>query len=292
MEAANARLPRQFDPIETPERSGSAKTQLTRGLWHPVRSVCVSAGEMAAFMASAVFETRGVWRYTAEVLRQAGIIIVGSALLIWGMELVLGTMCATEADYSLRSYGATAYAGVFTAFCDGREMSSYMFGYVVSAKIGCGLVAELGSMRINEEIDALEAQGLNPMRFLVATRLVAAWLAFPMLLIVGMGVSFLGNFLIIVVQIGEVSRGAFDLVHWGFLSPEDLLFNIGRVMVTGSAIVLVGMYYGYHARGGPAGVGTATARSMIVNLMSIQVINGAFSLWHYASPSQHIPIGG
>ena len=246
---------------------------------------------MAVFFGRTLLELRGVWRYTSEILRQAGILIVGSAAVIWFMEFVMGAECATEANYVLRGYGATIYSGVFTAWCSNREMGPYMWGYIVSAKIGCGLVAEIGSMRINEELDAMESMGLNPMRYVVATRLVGAWLAMPLLFHVGLAIHELADYTIIVNQIGEVSQGGWELIHWSFQDPKDILFGEAKIMAMGTAIVMVAMYYGYNARGGPVGVGTATARSMILNLILVHII-GSLGTALFWGLNPRGPIGG
>ena len=102
-----------------------------------------------------------MFHFFGEALRQAGILILGSALVIWGMVFILGLQCGIEGAYFNRSVGAPAYAGVFAAWCDLREMVPYMFGYIMAAKVGTGIVAELGAMRINEEIDALEVMGVQ-----------------------------------------------------------------------------------------------------------------------------------
>jgi phospholipid/cholesterol/gamma-HCH transport system permease protein len=261
------------------------------GLWDPVRDVIEAAGDFAAFSGRAVIEVARVWRYTGEVLRQAGILILGSALVIWGMVFIIGLECATESDYILRGYGASGYTGVFTAWCGLREYGPYMFGYIMSAKVGCGLVAELGSMRIQDEFDGMESMGLDPMRYVVATRLLAAWLVLPPIFIVGIGLNYLGDWLVVIVQIGEVSQGAWETIHWLFQSPADFLYSFLKVWVMFTTIVLVGMYFGYNARGGPAGVGRATARSMIVNLILVHVI-GAVGSSLFWGLSPNAPIGG
>ena len=119
-----------------------------------------------------------VFRFFGEALRQAGILILGSALVIWGLVFILGLQCGIEGAYFNRAQGAPAYAGVFAAWCDLRELVPYAFGYMLAAKVGTGIVAELGAMRISDEIDALEVMGVPPVTFLCATRLLAAWLAF------------------------------------------------------------------------------------------------------------------
>ncbi len=146
-----------------------------------------SLGDIIRFCGEAfgdIFNGR-VFHFFGEALRQAGILILGSALVIWGMVFILGLQCGIEGAYFNRSVGAPAYAGVFAAWCDLREMVPYMFGYIMAAKVGTGIVAELGAMRINEEIDALEVMGVKPITFLAATRLLAAWMVLALHLHLG-----------------------------------------------------------------------------------------------------------
>lgn len=258
-----------------PESAGS---RLTHNLTAPIRGTFEQAGDMGAFIGRALVEIRGVWRYSAEILRQVGILIVGSAAVIWFMEFVMGMECGLEANYVLRGYGATVYSGVFTAYCAARECIPFMWGCILAAKVGCGLVAEIGSMRINDELDAMDTMGLSPMRYVVATRLVACWIAFPLIFLVGMGFHYLANFFILIVTIGEVSQAGWETIHWGFTQPVDILYSLIKGMTLGTLIVLVAMYYGYNASGGPVGVGTATARSMILNLIIVCVIGAALTM--------------
>src|SRR3712207_4202757 len=116
-----------------------------------------------------------VFKYTGEMLRQCGVLVLGSALTIWTLMFILGLTCGIEGAYFNRSTGAPAYAGVFAAWCDLREALPYAFGYMMSAKVGTGLVAEIGAMRISDEVDALEVMGIDSLLFLCATRLLAAW---------------------------------------------------------------------------------------------------------------------
>jgi phospholipid/cholesterol/gamma-HCH transport system permease protein len=170
-------------------------------------------------------------------------------------------------------------------------MVPYMFGYIMSAKVGTGIVAELGAMRINEEIDALEVIGVRPITFLAATRLLAAWLVLPFVYLSAVGVGFLASYLAVVKQIGEVSSGGYFLIFWMFQNPPDLLFSVIKGMAMATAIVAVGCYYGYTASGGPVGVGQATAKSMILNMVLVHLIGmmGSQIFWG-ANP--RAPIGG
>jgi phospholipid/cholesterol/gamma-HCH transport system permease protein len=232
-----------------------------------------------------------VLHFFGEAMRQAGILILGSALVIWGMVFILGLECGIEGAYFTRAQGAPAFAGVFSAWCDLREMVPYMFGYIMAAKVGTGIVAELGAMRINEEIDALEVIGIRPITFLAATRIVAAWLVLPFIYVAAVGVGFFASYLAVVQQIGEVSSGGYFLIFWMFQNPPDLLFSVIKGMAMATAIVVVGCYYGYTASGGPVGVGQATAKSMILNMVLVHLI-GAMGSQLFWGANPRAPIGG
>jgi len=232
-----------------------------------------------------------VLRFAGEALRQAGILILSSTLVIWGLIFIIGLQCGIEGAYLNRAIGAPPYAGVFAAWCDLRELVPYAFGYMMAAKVGTGIVAELGSMRISDEIDALEVMGISSLTFLCATRLLAAWLVLPFMYMAGVGAAFLASYVAVVLQIGEVSQAGYALVFWQFQSPPDLLYSLAKGMAMATAIVLVGCWYGYTASGGPVGVGTATAKSMVVNIVLVHLI-GMVGTQLFWGANPNAPIGG
>src|SRR5246127_1033587 len=124
-------------------------------LLSPVREV----GDMAAFAGRTVVAAPGSLRYFAEVLRQIGTLVVGTTLVLLALEAVIGGECALFFVYLVRPLGAGSFTGFFEVPCGIRELYPYMFGYIFAAKVGCGLVAEIGSMRISTEIHALASIG-------------------------------------------------------------------------------------------------------------------------------------
>ena len=252
-----------------------------------------SSGEIFKFTGKIVKEvlTLKVLKFFGETLRQAGILIVSSTLVIWGLVFIIGLQCGIEGAYFSRSDGTPAYAGVFSAWCDLRELVPYGFGYMMAAKVGTGLVAELGSMRISDEIDALEVMGISGVRFLCATRLLAAWLVLPFVYLCSIGAGFLASYLAVVQQIGDVSSGGFFLIFWQFQNPPDLLYSLIKAMAMATVIVLVGCYYGYNASGGPVGVGTATAKSMVLNIVAVHLV-GMIGTQLFWGANPRAPIGG
>jgi phospholipid/cholesterol/gamma-HCH transport system permease protein len=257
------------------------------------RDWLASTGEIGRFTGLIV---RDVWslrvlRFFGESLRQAGILIVGSTAIIWTLMFILGLQCGIEGAYFTEASGAPAYSGVFSAWCDLREITPYAFGYMLAAKVGTGIVAELGAMRISEEIDALEVMGINSVTFLCATRLLAAWLVFPFMYMAGIGAAFVASYLADVYQIGYVSSGGYLLIFWQFQNPPDFIYSLTKAMFMATAIVLVACYYGYTASGGPVGVGKATAKSMVLNLVLVHII-GALGTQIFWGANPRAPIGG
>jgi hypothetical protein len=157
--------------------------------------------KFSAAIARDVFNLR-VLRFIGEALRQAGILIVSSTLVIWGLIFIIGLQCGIEGAYLLRAEGAPQYSGVFAAWCDLRELVPLVFGYMMAAKVGTGIVDELGSMRISDEIDALEVMGISGVTFLCATRLLASWLVLPFIYLGGVGWGFLSSYLAVVQEVG------------------------------------------------------------------------------------------
>jgi phospholipid/cholesterol/gamma-HCH transport system permease protein len=255
-----------------------------------LRTSLENAADMAAFGGLALRSLGGARRYGSEVLRQTGIVILSSGLVIWLMEFVIGAVFAVQGNYISSQFGAKGYVGVFPALGGLRATAPEMWGWILSAKVGCGLVAEIGSMRISEEIDALEVMGIPSKPYLVGTRLLAAWIAMPFLYLVGLAVSYVGSWLVIIHMLDTVSEGGFFQVFWAFQSPIDLLFSMLWMLTLGTLIVLVGCYFGYTAKGGPVGVGLNTARSMVVNMVLVSAI-GMFCQQLFWGGFPNAPIG-
>jgi len=252
-----------------------------------------SFGEMTKFAGQLIGEivTLRVFKFFGEALRQAGLLIVSSTLVIFGLVFIIGTECGIEGGYFTYGEGAPAYSGVFAAWCDLRELVPLVFGYMMAAKVGTGIVAELGSMRISDEIDALEVMGISGVTFLCATRLLAAMMVLPFVYLCSIGAGFFASYLAVVNELGYVSSGGFLLIFWQFQNPTDVLFSLIKAMAMAFVIVIVGCYYGYNASGGPVGVGTATAKSMVVNLVSVHLI-GMLGTQLFWGANPRAPIGG
>jgi len=257
------------------------------------REWLAATGRIAGFTGNVA---RDVWnlrvlRFFGETLRQSGILIVSSTIVICSTVFIFGLSCGIEGAYFTEAQGAPSFAGVFTAWCNLREAAPLVFGYIMAAKIGTGIVAELGAMRISEEIDALEVMGVDSLTFLCATRLFAAWIVLPFMYIVALGSAFVASYLAVVFQVGYVSSGGYLLIFWQYQNGPDFLFSLTKAMCMATAVVLVGCYYGYNSSGGPVGVGKATAQSMVLNLVLVNLI-GMFGTQVFWGSDARAPIGG
>ena len=238
-------------------------------------SLVEDLGAITTFTFSVVKSLPDVRHYGSEVLRQAGIFILQSSPIIWFMMCMLAAEISLEAHYLLSQLGAGGYTAVFNSTAD-YTVAPEMWGWILAAKVGCGLVAELGSMRISEEIDAVEVMGLDPRAYLVSTRVVAMILVAPFMFVSGTGLMYVVNYLLNVHVFHSVSAGGYQSVFWSFTTQQDLILSLLQAVLMGTLIILVGCYYGYNASGGPVGVGKATAKSMVINLVIVSVLGCVF----------------
>ena len=256
-----------------------------------MQGALIEVADLAEFFWQTIVGLRRVPRYLSEVLRQAAILVRGSTLIIFAMVTFIGMAAVTFAYFFLRSAGASDYTGLFSGIVMPRAAVPIMFGYVFSAKVGCGLVAEIGAMRINDEIDAFEVEGVNPMSYVVGTRLIGALIFVPIAVTVGLLGGDIGSLFQAVPVLHATSPGGFLHYHW---SAQNLTDNLQAYLNMGSMamfIVLVSCYYGYNAKGGPAGVGAACARSLLVNIVMVHVI-ATFWVFVFFGINPNLPIGG
>lgn len=233
-------------------------------------SSCRTVGQIAGFGARVLLDMPLTLRlYLSEVLRQAAILVRSSAIIIWFMMFAIGAETGLQGHYILDQVGASGYVGVFTAVGDLKADTTSMWGWILAAKVGCGYVAEIGSMRISDEIDALEVMGVHSRAYLAGTRLWAMWVSAPFLFLVGEASQFLGSWVVVQPMLRTTSPGGYSNIFWSFQAPVDLLYALVWAMLLATLVVIVGCFYGYTASGGPVGVGRNTAKSMVVNMIAV-----------------------
>lgn len=269
----------------------AGRTTRGRGPLAQMAALAHEAGDIAAFGGRAVSALRGIPGDLSEVLRQLSILIRGSTLIIAALCFLIGFALIEFGYYFLRAISATDYLGLVSGVITARGTAPLMFSYVFAAKVGCGMVAELGAMKVSQETDAYESEGVDPMRYLVATRLTAALLFVPLAGVVALLANTLGDYFAGIVVLDGLSPAAFFQYHWGVQSMADQFLSLLCMAISATVIVIVSCYYGLQARGGPVGVGQACARSLVVNLVLVHFIVPVFLAIAYGSDPR-LPIGG
>jgi phospholipid/cholesterol/gamma-HCH transport system permease protein len=228
-------------------------------------------GEQTAFYGQALAATPdAVRRYPGEVLRlvatmglgTGALAVIGGTVVIVGfLTLSTGALIAVQGYNTLSNVGIEALTGFLGAFLNVRFIAPATAGVALAATIGAGATAQLGAMRINEEIDALEVMGIRAVTYLASTRIVAGVIAVIPIYTVAVLMSFLATRFGTTIIYGQ-SRGVYDHYFSTFLQPTDLLWSFTEALAMAAAVMSVHTYYGFTATGGPAGVGEAVGRAV------------------------------
>jgi phospholipid/cholesterol/gamma-HCH transport system permease protein len=215
----------------------------------------------------------------AEVSFGSGALAVigGTIGVMVGMTAFTGVVVGLQGYSALNQVGTSALAGFISAYFNTREIAPLVAGIALSATVGCGFTAQLGAMRISEEIDALEVMGVPSIPYLVTTRIIAGFLAIIPLYAIGLLTSYIASRQVTIWFFGQ-SAGTYDHYFHLFLPPIDVLYSFGKVLVFSVVVVLAHCYYGFRATGGPAGVGVAVGRSVRTSLVAVNVIDLFLSL--------------
>ena len=244
-------------------------------------------GDQLHFHVSALlWAPRALRRYLREVLRllaevafgSGGLSVVGGTVgVMVMMTLATGTVVGLQGYAALDQIGTAAYTGFVSAYFNTREIAPLVAGLALSATVGAGFTAQLGAMRINEEIDALEGMGVRGVPYLVTTRIVAGVVAVVPLYGIGLVSSYVASRTVTVFFNGQ-SQGTYDHYFNLFLSPTDVLLSFLKVILFSVMIIMAHCYYGFRAQGGPAGVGVAVGRSVRTAIVLITVTDFFLSL--------------
>jgi phospholipid/cholesterol/gamma-HCH transport system permease protein len=180
----------------------------------------------------------------------------------------------------LSNIGVEALTGFLSAFLNVRMIAPSTAGLALAATIGAGATAQLGAMRINEEIDALEVMGIRSVTYLASTRIIAGVLVVIPLYAVAVLMSFIAAKFLTIYVYGQ-SRGVYEHYFSTFLRPKDLLWSFVAALTMAVGVMVVHTYYGFTATGGPAGVGEAVGRSVRSSMIVTAFVTLMISLSVY-----------
>ncbi|WP_245818889.1 ABC transporter permease [Haloechinothrix alba] len=239
----------------------------------PLARAVESVGRVVGFSVEVIRDLPVALRlYPSEVFRRSGVLIAQNAVVVLFMVFMYGLLVGLALHAITSTIGIGSYVAAPHTIGNLRGVLETVFGWIFAAKVGCGIVAEMGAMRINDEIDAMEVMGIQSIGYLAGTRVLAALFVLPFLWTIALVVEFTGGYLFNVMIAETVSAGGFVEVFFLVQNARDFIASVGWATLVGVVVTLVSCYYGYNVRGGPVNVGRNTAKAMLVNLVAISVI--------------------
>lgn len=225
-------------------------------------------------------------RYPQEILRlltevsfgTGALAVIGGTIgVMLGMTLFVGSVVGMQGYAALDQIGTSTLNGFISAYFNTREIAPLVAALALSATVGSGFTAQLGAMRINEEVDALDVMGVASLPYLVTTRVIAGFIAIIPLYVIGLLTSYAGARLVTTVLHGQ-SAGTYDHYFNLFLPPVDILLSFLKVLIFSVLIILIHCYLGFTAKGGPAGVGVAVGTAVRRSIVTVAVLDLVLSM--------------
>ncbi len=228
------------------------------------------AGEMLLFLFHTLYWFRSAFRMRRETFNQIYRMGVGSLPVVSLMTIFSGMVLALQAGHELLKFQATQVLGAIVAATLTRELGPVLTGMIVAGRVGASMTAELGTMKVSEEIDALRAMAINPIRFLVVPRMISSLFIMPILTIYTNVTGIMGGFFIGRAQMNIRLYPYLEGIA-RFVTLKDVWNGIVKAGVFGLIIGLVSCFEGFHCEGGARGVGEATTRAVVITFLLILV---------------------
>ncbi|REK72799.1 ABC transporter permease [Aeromicrobium endophyticum] len=225
-------------------------------------------------------------RYPKDVLRLLSEVSFGSGALaviggtigvMLGMTLFVGSVVGMQGYAALDQIGTATLNGFISAYFNTREIAPLVAALALSATVGSGFTAQLGAMRINEEVDALTVMAVPSVPYLVTTRVIAGFIAIIPLYVIGLLTSYAGARFVTIFLYGQ-SPGTYDHYFNLFLPPIDILLSFIKVLIFSVLIILIHCRLGFKASGGPAGVGIAVGTAVRRSIVTVAVLDLLLSM--------------
>lgn len=268
-------------------RTGRRAGNLVIGTTDGFLDVFASLGSFASFSATTLRNVPSTLRlYPAEMLRQLKDIAWGSGALVVGggtigvmilLSISAGTSLGIEGLNGLELVGLAPLTGFISASANTRELAPLIAALALASQVGCRFTAQLGSMKIHEEVDALEVMAVSPMRYLVTTRVVACMIAILPLYLIGLIGSYIASQVSVVVLFGQ-SAGQYDHYFSTFIQGRDVFLSVVKILIFAIAVTLIHCWYGFKVTGGPQSVGEATGAAIRASIVVVVVLDMILTL--------------
>ncbi len=232
-------------------------------------------GKLLTALMSLVFRPRQIrWGEVLVYMQKTGV----EAFPILGMmSLLMGLVLAFMSSFTLREFGAMVYVAALVDVAFTRELGSLLTGILIAGRSGSSFAAEIGTMKVNEEVDALEVMGFEPVRFLAVPKVLATMIAMPVLTLYSMFFGILGGFLAAVTLLDLTSFTYINETR-KVLGMYDIFYSLFKSIIYGMIIAVIGCQRGFQVRGGAQEVGTATTSAVVAGLFLIIVAAALLSI--------------
>ena len=211
------------------------------------------------------------------VLAQMAAIGVGSTFIVATTGFFTGMVFALQVTYAMSQFGAEGYVGGSTALALARELAPVLTSFMVIGRSGSAISTELGTMRVTEQIDAMETMAVNPVQYLAVPRFLASLLMFPALTMLFDSVGYLGAYLM-GIFVSDIPPGPFIEHTRTMVEPQDVIHGLYKSIIFGGVVAVITCYRGYRATGGAKGVGEGTTRAVVMSSIAILVFDYALTL--------------
>jgi phospholipid/cholesterol/gamma-HCH transport system permease protein len=235
-----------------------------------VRAALDDFGRMIFFAVEAV-----AWMFRPPfrpelIIGQMAFIGVGSVFIVGATGLSAGMVFALQMNYAMKQFAAEGYVGGSTAFSLARELSPIFTALMVTGRAGSAISTELGTMRVTEQIDAMESMAVSPIQYLVVPRILASLVMFPVLTMVFNVIGYAGAF-VMWIYVARIPIGPFVEHTREFMEPGDIMHGLYKAVVFGAIVSVITTWRGYAATGGAKGVGEGTTKAVVASSIAVLI---------------------
>ena len=211
------------------------------------------------------------------ILGQMAAIGVGSSFIVATTGFFTGMVLALQVTYAMSQFGAEGYVGGSVALSLARELAPVLTALMVIGRSGSAIATELGTMRVTEQIDAMETMAVNPVQYLAVPRLIAALVMFPALTMMFNALGYFGGYLM-GIFVSDIPPGPFIEHTRTMVETVDVVHGLFKSIIFGGVVAVITCYRGYAAQGGAKGVGEGTTRAVVMSSIAILVVDYALTL--------------
>jgi len=211
------------------------------------------------------------------VLIQMAFIGAGSVFIVGVTGTFSGMVLALQGNYAMKQFAAEGYVGGSVALALARELAPVLTALMVTGRAGSAIATELGTMRVTEQIDAMDSMAVNPIQYLVVPRVIASLLMFPALTMLFNALGYVGAY-VMGIYVAGIPEGPFIEHTRGFLVPDDILHGLSKAVLFGLVVSIITTWRGYAATGGARGVGEGTTRAVVASSIGILIMDYAMTV--------------